>query len=301
MKLDNSQLAAFSSVIREGSFEGAARKLHITASAISLRIKQLEDRLGQVLIMRGAPCKATRAGLTLLKFTEQIDFLESELNRDLGIFDNEHHTLTRLPIAVNADSLEVWFIDVMEFVQKQSHVIFEIRAEDQNHSQALLKDGNVVAAISVNPIAAPGCQVECLGLMRYIALASKTFEHKYFASGLNTVSLSTAPLLAFNQKDEIQHAFLKLLTNEALTPPVNHIPTSNAFLEAMARGLGWGMVPEILAAGLADARGLTNIAPEYYLDVPLHWHRWSFNSKNLDLLTVAVRKYSKKILIPFQT
>ncbi|WP_027906814.1 LysR family transcriptional regulator ArgP [Pseudomonas taiwanensis] len=298
MKIDNLQLTAFSSVIREGSFEGAARKLHITASAISLRIKQLEDRLGQVLIMRGSPCKATRAGLTLLKFTEQIDFLESELNHDLGIFDNEHHTLTRLPIAVNADSLDVWFVDVMEFVQKQSHVIFDIRIEDQNHSQALLRDGNVVAAISVSPIAAPGCQVECLGRMRYIALASKSFQHQHFASGLNTESLSTAPLLAFNQKDGIQHTFLKSLTGEALTPPANHIPTSSSYFDAMARGLGWGMAPEVLAASLFEARGLTNIAPEYYLDVPLHWHRWSFNSKNLDLLTEAVRKYSQKSLTP---
>ena len=123
MKIDNLQLTAFSSVIREGSFEGAARKLHITASAISQRIKQLEDRLGQVLIMRGSPCKATPAGIRLLKFTEQIDFLERELNQDLGVLDNGCQNPTTIPIAVNADSLDTWFIDVVEWVQNQSNLL----------------------------------------------------------------------------------------------------------------------------------------------------------------------------------
>lgn len=298
MKIDNLQLTAFSSVLREGSFEGAARKLHITASAISQRIKQLEDRLGQVLIMRGSPCKATPAGITLLKFTEQIDFLESELNQDLGVLENGSQNQTRIPIAVNADSLDTWFIDVVEWVQNQSNLTFDIRIEDQDHSQALLRDGNVVAAVSGSPTAAPGCQVEYLGRMRYIALASRRFQDNHFADGLSAESLSKAPLLAFNHKDEIQHSFMRLIVNTELTPPVNYLPTFQIYLLALERGLGWGMAPAIVVTTLMDSRALVDIAPGHYLDVPLYWHRWRCNSKNLELLTAAVRKHAMRTLLP---
>ncbi|NIE77132.1 LysR family transcriptional regulator ArgP [Pantoea sp. Ap-967] len=298
MKIDNLQLTAFSSVIREGSFEGAARKLHITPSAISQRIKQLEDRLGQVLIMRASPCKATPAGIRLLKFTEQIDFLERELNQDLGVLDNGYQNHTTIPIAVNADSLDTWFIDVVEWVQNQSNLTFDIRIEDQDHSQALLRDGNVVAAVSGSPTAAPGCQVESLGTMRYIALASRCFQNKHFTDGLSTETFSKAPMLAFNHKDEIQHSFIRLILNINLAPPVNYLPTFHSYFEALERGLGWGMVPAVLATTLNDCKTLVNIAPNHYLDVPLYWHRWRCSSKNLELLTAAVRKYTMKSLLP---
>ncbi|MBV4500533.1 LysR family transcriptional regulator ArgP [Pseudomonas shirazensis] len=298
MKIDNLQLTAFSSVIREGSFEGAARKLHITASAISQRIKQLEDRVGQVLIMRGSPCKATPAGITLLKFTEKIDFLENELNQDLGLLDNGFHNQTRIPIAVNADSLDTWFIDVVEWVKNQSNLTFDIRIEDQDHSQALLRDGNVVAAVSGSHTAAPGCQVEHLGKMRYIALASRCFHNKHFSAGLSTETLSKAPLLAFNHKDEIQHSFMRLILNIDLAPPVNYLPTFHSFFEALERGLGWGMAPAVVATTLIDSKLLVNIAPNHYVDIPLYWHRWRCNSKNLELLTAAVRKHAMRSLLP---
>lgn len=298
MKIDNLQLTAFSSVIREGSFEGAARKLHITASAISQRIKQLEDRLGQVLVLRGSPCKATNAGITLLKFTEQIDFLERELNRDLGVLDNECQNQTSIPIAVNADSLDIWFIKVVELVQNQSNLTFDVRIEDQDHSQALLRDGDVVAAVSGSHTAAPGCQVECLGKMRYVALASRCFQNKHFPDGLRAEPLSKAPLLAFNRKDAIQHSFMRLISNVDLSPPVNYLPTFHSFFEALERGLGWGMAPAALATTLIDSETLVNIAPHHHLDIPLYWHRWRCNSKNLELLTAAVRKHAMRSLLP---
>ena len=54
--LDYPSLAAVAAVVREGSFERAARALNVTPSAISQRVKQLEERLGSVLIIRGQPC-----------------------------------------------------------------------------------------------------------------------------------------------------------------------------------------------------------------------------------------------------
>ncbi len=79
--LDYAGLEALAAVLREGSFDRAARKLHVTPSAISQRIKLLEERVGQVLVMRGTPCTGTEAGRRLCLHVEQVALLENELRR----------------------------------------------------------------------------------------------------------------------------------------------------------------------------------------------------------------------------
>ena len=41
-----------STVVKEGTFDAAARTLHVTPSAVSQRIKALEQRVGRVLVVR---------------------------------------------------------------------------------------------------------------------------------------------------------------------------------------------------------------------------------------------------------
>ena len=60
--MDSVQLATFQAVVETGSFEAAARQLHVTPSAVSQRIKALEGSVGQVLVRRAKPCTATAAG-----------------------------------------------------------------------------------------------------------------------------------------------------------------------------------------------------------------------------------------------
>ena len=80
--LDYLGLAALAAVVREGSFERAARKLHVTPSAVSQRIKQLEERTGQVLVQRGTPCTGTEAGRRLCLHLEQVALLENALRNN---------------------------------------------------------------------------------------------------------------------------------------------------------------------------------------------------------------------------
>ncbi|KAF1055536.1 MAG: putative HTH-type transcriptional regulator [Stenotrophomonas maltophilia] len=83
MDLMHPQLAAFAAVIEEGSFEAAARRLSISPSALSQRIKALEDRLGQVLVVRQAPCRPTAPGQRLLQRVRPMQLLEAEALAEL--------------------------------------------------------------------------------------------------------------------------------------------------------------------------------------------------------------------------
>lgn len=288
MNIDNAQLAAFAMVLREGSFEAAARRLHLTPSAISQRIKQLEERLGQVLLQRTTPCLATTAGKTLARFTEQLALLEAEMLSDVGATSALGPSLLRIPVVVNADSLDSWFLAVFDAVSLKDSISFDIRVEDQDHSAALLREGTVMAAVSASPAPVQGCKVEPLGVMRYLAVASPEFARRYFSEGVNEQSLGQAPVLEFNRKDGLQQSFIALFAKKTLQPPTHFIPSTHGFVDVAKRSLGWGMMPEYFVNEALKTGELVEIAPGHSLDVPLFWHRWRLNSPALNALSEAV-------------
>ena len=83
MRFDGAQLEALAAVVEEGTFEAAARRLHVTPSAVSQRVKALEQHLGQVLVRRSRPCRATEAGDVLVRLAGQLRLLEDESLREV--------------------------------------------------------------------------------------------------------------------------------------------------------------------------------------------------------------------------
>ncbi len=72
MKLDVESLRALQAVVEHGGFTGAAAQLGVTQSAVSWKIKRLEERVGLELVKRGQVVEATPDGADLLTYAEQI-------------------------------------------------------------------------------------------------------------------------------------------------------------------------------------------------------------------------------------
>ena len=295
--LDPAQLAAFSAVIDEGSFEAAARRLHVTPSAVSQRIKSLESRLGQVVVRRTRPVEPTEAGRVLLRLATQTRLIEHEALTALRGGPDWAAEPLRLPLAVNADSLSTWFLPALAKVPAELTATFDIRAEDQDYSAALLREGTVMAAVTADFRAVQGCRVESLGAMRYSAVASPEFCARFLPDGPTAAALAVAPMLMFNRKDALQERFLHSLTGERLSPPVTYLPSSQGFLEAARLGLAWGMVPEQLLGDALSRGEVAELAPGRYLYVPLFWQRWRLDSPALDAVTKAVHEAAAAALL----
>lgn len=288
MTLLNPQLSAFSAVLAEGSFDAAARRLSLTPSAISQRIKALEDRLGQVLILRHQPCRATTAGQRLLRSVQQMQLMEAEALGEFTGVDPAQRNASALAIAVNADSLASWLLPALAQLHAHDGTLFDIRAEDQDHSAELLRDGSVLGAITADARPVQGCTVKKLGVMRYLPIASPGFADRYFRDGLNAATLCLAPMLVFNRRDALQARFMRGITRAKLAPPIHYIPSSTAFLEAAALGLGWAMAPAIMLREPLAAGRLRTLAPDRWLDVPMYWQHWAIRSPALTRLTDAL-------------
>lgn len=250
MALLHPQLEAFLAVIEEGSFERAAKRLCITPSALSQRIKGLEDRLGAVLVKRVVPVVATEAGEKLLRRAQSMRLLEAETLTDFR--PGEGDETARLTILVNNDSLATWLPEALaDFTAetKGERVSLELLTDDQDHALESLRNGTAIAVVTSEGRPVSGARSTPLGAMRYVAVTSPALAASLCSVELET-SLRSAPVIFYDRKDTLQDRYLAFfgIGPEAFTGLVHYAPSPTAMIDLAARGIGWCMAPESLVA-----------------------------------------------------
>jgi LysR family transcriptional regulator (chromosome initiation inhibitor) len=281
--IDLAQLRALAAVVDAGSFDAAAAALHLTPSAVSQRIKSLEMTAGQVLVRRIKPTEATEAGQAYLRLARQVDALVRDVRIDTEADDSRPPTI---PLAVNGDSLATWVLPALARLAGTAH--FDVRREDEGHSADLLRAGSVMAAISSDAAPVQGCRSTRLGRMRYRPMASPGFVERWFPSGVDAAALAVAPVVVFDRKDDLQDAYLRRRSRRRLDPPRHHIPASSQFAEAIALGLGWGMLPRQQSERRERAGRLVDLDPGRHVDVTLHWQQWTLQTPALEATARAI-------------
>jgi LysR family transcriptional regulator (chromosome initiation inhibitor) len=271
--LDYSALRAASMVAQTGSFERAARILNVTPSAVSQRVKQLEERLGVVLIARGAPCTATEKGEWLCRHMENVGMLEDELFQHLPalVEQAEPRQRTTLHIATNADSLGTWFVAAASNFAKSSQYLLNIAVDDQDHTAEWLGRGRVIAAVTSLEKPIQGCRRVALGALRYHATASPEFVARHFAQGVSREAIARAPALTFNQKDRLQSRWIRRTFGDDIPYPTHWLPSTQSFVDACLSGMGWSMNPIQLVREHVETGRMVELIPDTPLDIPLYW------------------------------
>ncbi|KZK81416.1 putative HTH-type transcriptional regulator [Pseudovibrio sp. Ad13] len=292
MDFDRAQLAAFASILTTGTFERAAQHLGITQSAVSQRLKALEEKLGCVLIIRGTPCVTTTQGEVLLRHANEVALLEKQVKEEIG-FSSETSNLTSLQIAVNADSLATWFIDALAQVDG---FLFDLKIDDQNHSADWLRRGEVQAAVSAEPTPIRGCDCFPLAALRYRATASPAFVKRWFPDGVTLEALKLTPALTYNVKDTLQTEWLRSVFGESIFPNTHWLPSPQAFIDATVNHIGWGMNPSILVDPLIEQGKLVELIPDTPYDTKLFWHTSRATAHTIAPLTTAIRQAARSAL-----
>ncbi|MEB5964945.1 HTH-type transcriptional regulator ArgP [Comamonas testosteroni] len=291
---DYTGLEALAAVLREGSFERAARKLHVTPSAVSQRIKLLEERVGQVLVLRGTPCRGTDAGRRLCLHVEQVALLENDLRRKSPELVPEGQTaLPTLKLAVNADSLSTWFMDAMAAFTQDGNELLDISIDDQDHTAKRIKEGEVMAAVTATGSAIAGCNTWSLGRMRYIAVASPEFVQRHLADAASdrelAQTLAQAPMMYYGRKDSLQDQWLHGLGMDGRRNNARHfLPSNQGYTRAVELGMGWGMHPAQLIAPQLASGDLMELLPGRDLYIPMYWAHTRNAQASLQRLTDCI-------------
>ena len=284
MDIPLEHLRTLAAAVDAGTLDRAAARLGITPSAVSQRIRVIEQRVGRVVLRRTKPVTPTEAGEPLVRLARQLDLLEHDARAALGDAAGAPH----VPLAVNADSLITWFLPALAAVTAARPVTFELHREDQERTAQLLAAGTVMAAVTSQREPVAGCLASPLGRMRYTAVATREFADRWFPQGLGRASLEAAPRVDFDRHDTLQGAFARR-HGARVDAPRHVISASAEFAQAITLGLGWGMLlPGQFEAGVA-AGSLVVLADDT-VDIPLYWQRWNLSSALLDTVTDAVRR-----------
>lgn len=288
--LDYLSLAAVAAVVREGSFERAAQVLGVTPSAVSQRVKGLEERLGAVLVVRGQPCRATEIGERLCAHVERVRLMEGDVVASLpGLAPEQTADRRTVRAAINADSLATWFPAAAASFAEETGALLDLTLDDEAHTADRLRSGEVLAAVTADPTLVSGCRIAPLGTLTYAALATPAYVARFFPDGVDPEALRMAPILRFDRRDHLQVRWARETFDAELAPPTHWSPSTQGMIDLALVSLGWTMAPVMLAAEHLASGRLVELAPGRRIGVKLYWQHSRIAATLIDRLTVAVR------------
>ncbi|MCC7645812.1 MULTISPECIES: ArgP/LysG family DNA-binding transcriptional regulator [unclassified Janthinobacterium] len=292
--LDYRALAVLDAVASHGSFDKAALALGITQSAVSQRIKALEDASGRLLIIRGQPAVPTGLGQRLIVHHRNVKLMEASLDIDLG----NSVSMPEIAIAIDADSLATWFPDTLPALLAPPRCQLDVRLADSDSALQMVRDGSVfgcVAAESGTAIdAAAATSVTPLGTLRYVCVATPVFAGHWFGDGFIAEAVQLAPAVVG------QHGLLARFLAEQLSMrepfPHHTLPVEAARRGCVQDGLAYGLMPQRLAAQALATDRLVDLLPGSTLDVALSWHSWTLDTPFTKLLSEQIVKSARDYL-----
>ena len=292
-QVDYRGLAALDAVIDYGSFDKAAAALSITQSAVSQRIRMLENSAGELLIVRSQPPSPTEAGQRLIAHYRQVRLLEAAL------FERPEagEAKPEIAIAVNADSAATWLQEAVTPLMSSGDCMLHIRLDDQDHTLTMLREGRVFGCVTSEMAQVAGTTSTPLGVMRYLCVASPAFAARWFPDGMTTTAVQQAPVLEFDRKDMLQERFIAQRTGYTGYYPHHAFASSDGFVRFVEAGFGYGMLPILQCEPALKSGTLVDLTPGDYLDVPLIWHMWDIQTPFTRLLSDNVITTARKWLL----
>lgn len=288
--MDYESIRTLESVIRNQNFERAAKELFVTQSAVSQRINQLEADYGQRLLIRDLPYRPTDLGEKILSHYRRVLSLEQEL--DLIGKDTVRPTIR---IAMNVDTLETWFKKVLHSEELAGLVNLEITTDDEKYTLNYLKSGRVDASIGL--LKTPVSNHECvsLGSMTYVLVASPEFKKKHFPKKVSDIDFRNVPAIVFNERDDIQTAYLKKYFNFSGSYPKSTVPSVAATKAALISGFGYGLQPLMDIQKELKDKDLIILDKENSFERELYLHHWNYQTPALKKLISAIQAAAKSL------
>ncbi|MGO1355004.1 ArgP/LysG family DNA-binding transcriptional regulator [Brachybacterium tyrofermentans] len=290
MPIDPALAETLRVVAEEGTLDAAARRLVMTPSAVSQRLKLLEQQLGQRLLVRARPVRLTEPGRVVVRFARSHALIEQEARAELGLEAQGEHP--RIGIAVNSDSLATWFMPALARFGLHHDAQLELQREDQDETARLLTTGAAMAAVTSAASAPPGFRAVPLGSLVYVAVASPAWHRRWAGPDAQPGPpgpevLARSPRIDYDAHDDLQATWLR---GQGVTPasaPRHLVPSTHELATAVEAGLGWAMLFTRQAEPLLGRGALIPLGGDP-VATPLFWQVARTPSPLLEALTEAV-------------
>jgi DNA-binding transcriptional LysR family regulator len=262
-------LQTFLTIVEEGSFSAAARRLGITQPSVSEQVRALEEHFGQPLFARPARnARLTVAGQRVREQGARVMLVLETLERDLeSLKDGTGGVLMLAASPVPGESVVPMLLPL--FHARHPGSVVRLGIADTRSAIGRLLRHDVEFAIIGGPFRHDRCQVEVLGRNELVPIAP--CGHPLLAArDLTAARLAEEPLVLREEGSGARGAVLAAF--EAAGVPaervrvVAELGSTEAVLTAVSAGLGIGFVSTYTLAGdrLHHALGVPrvhNLAP----------------------------------------
>jgi DNA-binding transcriptional LysR family regulator len=248
-------LAMLHAIEKAGSFAAAARNMHLVPSALTYRVRQIEDALDVLLFdRRSRQAKLTAAGHELLREGERlladIDAIANRVKRVATGWESQ------FTIAVDGIIDKITMMELCEaFLAQSPPTRLKLRDETLTGTLEALTNGQADLALGIpgNPGdsgTAAGIHSQPLGPMRFVFAVSPQHPLAHAPTPLTDAMIGQHRAVAV--ADSVKRGAgmtVGLLPGQ----DVFTVPNMQSKIDAQVRGLGVGFVPESLSQALVDA------------------------------------------------
>jgi len=250
-------------VAQHGSLTAAAEQLHLTQSALSHQLRDIEDRLGAPLFLRrNKRMTATPAGQRLIETGQavlaQLERTESAV-RDLG---REKQGLLR--VATECYTCYHWLPSVLrEFSSRCPAVEVQINVDATSRPLPLLLAGELDLALMLSTVR--DRRLAATPLFRDELVVVVPPGHRFAAQPhVEPAQLADESMFTYSPRED-SYVFQRLLTPAGISPRrLQQVKLTEAILELVRAGLGvsvlarWAVQPYLEERSLAGVRLTAN-------------------------------------------
>lgn len=251
--MDLRQLEMFLAVAENRSFTRASQQLHVAQSAISRKVKMLEEELGVALFKRvNKKVFITPAGETLLRYTRKI-FRELK-NAALEVSEMGQLQRGRVKIGAGLIACSYLLPPVLErFKELYPGVDLEVITGSTERLLGLLQNNEIDLGLFTLPVESPDLQVVPLCSEQMVVVTSPTHPVLSRRRTLAATEIEHYPLIPFQEGTYTRRLLDRFFLEVGIRPHITMEAENVATIKPLVRiNLGISILP--LPAVLEEVR-----------------------------------------------
>lgn len=266
MSISSLQLDAFFAVAKALNFSKAAKQLHITQSALSQRVKNLEEALGVTLFIREqSGIRLTDFGYRLLRYSQSKNILEQDLMSDIKS-DNKNELSGIIGIGAFSSVLRSIIIPALSpLIRKHPKIQCNFIQSDMHNLPEMLKNAAVDFVVLDYGMDVPAISEHILGYEEYVVIESSKYRSPEDTFLDNTPDDKATENFFKSQKTKIKYR--RIFMGETYS-----------ILTGVEEGLGRAVMPRHLFSDKKNVRIVSGFKP-FHRAITLHHYTQSFYPK----------------------
>jgi len=260
MLLDLRGLEALLWISRKGTFSAAARQLNTTQPAISMRIRELERRLGVTLVDRSRRRpRLTPKGMECVSYADRMVSLSSHLLHSVA---NLQSLEGRVRVGVSESIALSWLPQLVTRASREyPQAVLEIDVDITARLWARLSAGDYDIILLPEPVTNAEVITESLGTLEFAWMASP--QLRIPKGSLGPRQLESWPIVTVSRESNLAAVIETWFQRGQATPRVVNYCNSIATVASLTvAGVGISILPPSLFAGAVKAGELVRLGTE---------------------------------------